>query len=173
VDSTADVEIYQANFDLICESIANLASTDDIIEMLEQEPLFEATGTCSHFGGPLDQGVAPDEGLAFVYDVMDAPWLFLPYQPEATTGLARRLNAQAVHYVACRWDYSVTPKPMLLQHKALVTATKTGISLLAYPSDWGPHEEKTGRAADLSPALMENLGITTDDEVTVIFPYEG
>jgi hypothetical protein len=75
-----------------------------------------------------------------------------------------------VHYVACRWDYDETPRDMLLTERALITATKTGISLLAYPADWGPHED-TGRVADISPGLMEDLGIDTDDEVQVIFPY--
>jgi hypothetical protein len=54
---------------------------------------------------------------------------------------------------------------------ALVSATKTGIAIKAFPADWGPHES-TGRIADLSPALMDALGIETDDEVTVIYPYE-
>jgi hypothetical protein len=53
---------------------------------------------------------------------------------------------------------------------ALVTATKTGIALTAFPSDWGPNEN-TGRIADLSPGLMTDLGIETDDEVTVVYPY--
>ena len=52
-----------------------------------------------------------------------------------------------------------------------VKATKTGIALEAYPADWGPNE-KTGRIADISPGLMEALGIETDDEVEVTFPYE-
>jgi hypothetical protein len=43
--------------------------------------------------------------------------------------------------------------------------------MLAYPADWGPHEN-TGRVADISPGLMQYLGIETDDEVEVIFPYE-
>jgi hypothetical protein len=41
---------------------------------------------------------------------------------------------------------------------------------LAFPADWGPHEEKTGRAADLSQALMRDLGLETDDIVEVIYP---
>jgi hypothetical protein len=87
--------------------------------------------------------------------------------------LARRLNSKAVGYVACRWDYAVTPKTMLAssENLALVRATKTGREALAFPADWGPHEEKTGRAADLSEFLMRSLGITTDDEVTVIYPW--
>ena len=47
------------------------------------------------------QGIIRKRGLAFIYDVMDAPYLFLPYQPEGTSGLARRLNP-FIHYIACR-----------------------------------------------------------------------
>ena len=36
-------------------------------------------------------------------------------------------------------------------------------------ADWGPHVD-TGRVADISPGLMEALGIETDDEVEVKFP---
>ena len=76
-------------------------------------------------------------------------------------------------YVACRWDYDVTPKTMLRDsgQMALVTNVETGVCRLAHPADWGPHEAETGRAADLSPALAESLGVTTDDEVTVVYPY--
>jgi hypothetical protein len=61
-------------------------------------------GKVSWFGGPDDTGVSPDEGLAFIYDVDDAPHLFLPQQPAGTTGLARRLDP-ARPYIACRWNY--------------------------------------------------------------------
>jgi len=127
-------------------------------------------GKVSWFGGPEDQGVSPSEGLAFIYDVDDAPHLFLPYQPSGTTGLARRLNPQQ-YYIACRWDYDQTPKPSLLEHLALVRSPKTGLEFLAYPADWGPNQN-TGRVADISPGLMEALGITTDDEVEVTYPYQ-
>jgi hypothetical protein len=127
-------------------------------------------GRVSWFGGPTDTGVAPDEGLAFIYEVETAPHLFLPFQPQGTSGLARRLNSKAVNYIACRWDYNATPPEMLLREIALVRAIKTGISLKAFPADWGPHAD-TGRLADISPCLMDNLGIQTDDEVEVIFPF--
>jgi hypothetical protein len=127
------------------------------------------TGTISWFGGPNDDGVSPSEGLAFIGNVMDKPELFLPYQPEGTTGLARRLN-ENVHYIAMRWDYDKTPRDMLLTDLALVRATKTGVALTAFPADWGPNVN-TGRIADLSLGLMADLGIQTDDEVEVIFPY--
>ena len=63
-------------------------------------------------------------------------------------------------YVACRWDYEITPKKMLANPniQALVRAKKTGREFLAWPADWGPHED-TDRAADISPGLMAALGI--------------
>lgn len=128
-------------------------------------------GKVSWFGGPNDKGVKPDEGLAFISKVEQAPQLFLPHQPPDTTGLARRLNPD-VFYLACRWNYKDTPREMLLANEALVKATKTGIALIAFPADWGPNE-KTGRVADISPGLMDALGIKTDDEVEVTFPYEA
>jgi len=129
-------------------------------------------GKVSWFGGPNDTGVAPDEGLAFIYDTSMAPHLFLPQQPPGTTGLARRLNPNT-KYIALRFDYDDYPKDMLLGEMALVTATKTGKQIKLQPADWGPHEEQTGRAADLSPALADSLGVGTDDDVTVIYPAGG
>ena len=37
-------------------------------------------------------GVSPSEELAFIHEMDQAPYLFLPYQPDGTSGLARRLN---------------------------------------------------------------------------------
>jgi hypothetical protein len=129
-------------------------------------------GKVSYFGGPADLGVSASEGLAFIFSVDAAPWLFLESQPAGTTGLARRLCPN-VPYIACRWDYDEYPKDMLasMDYLALVIAPQTGRQMLAYPADWGPHEN-TGRVADISPGLMQYLGIETDDEVEVIFPYE-
>lgn len=126
------------------------------------------TGKVSWFGGPDDEGVDPDEGLAFIYEVDDAPGLFLPEQPPDTTGLARRLDPEK-HYIACRWDYEETGKDELLDMRVVVYAPRTGRAFIARPADWGPHED-TGRIADISPGLLDALGIETDDEVEVIFP---
>jgi len=178
VDAKPDCDLYRKEFDIICEAIASGIAGDDVAPEPGPEPpagvLFHAEGTCSWFGGPDDMGVSASEGLAFIYDYDEAPYLFLPRQPSGTSGLARRLDP-SVFYIACRWDYDRTPKTMLRDSggMALVTAKKTGISRLAHPADWGPHEEQTGRAADLSPGLMENLDVTTDDEVEVIYPYEA
>jgi len=184
VDSEADCAVYRDKFDHICASIANViggssyetvppsAEGPPVPPLLEQA-LFTTTGKCSWFGGPNDlTGVSASEGLAFFSSVTNEnQHLFLPNQPANSTGLARRLNPW-VHYIACRWNYQTTPKAMLAacEDVALVRATKTGREMTAFPADWGPNE-KTGRVADLSESLMEDLGITTDDEVTVIFPY--
>jgi hypothetical protein len=168
VDSATDVEIYHSYFDQICQSIA-------VALKFEQSRVSSVRfdGPCSWFGGPDDEGVAPDEGLAFFYDYDDAPMLFLNAQPPGTTGLARRLDPDK-YYVACRWDYDVTPKDMLrnLDNLAVVFSPLTRKVALARPADWGPHSD-TGRAADISPGLMSFLGITTDDPVQVIYPVSA
>jgi hypothetical protein len=180
VNSKADVDIYHSKFDQICKAIATTIAGEELPSVPDRperpEPdddvLFRATGTSSTFGGPDDTGVSPSEGLAFIYDFDEAPHLFLPNQPSGTSGLARRLDP-GVFYLACRWDYDVTSKELLRDSglMAKVTAKKTGITRLCHPADWGPHEQETGRAADLSPALMESLGIGTDDIVEVVYPW--
>jgi N-acetylmuramoyl-L-alanine amidase len=163
VDSRPDSEIYDSQFEEICSAIAQTISGEP-----QPDGTFHTLGKASTFGGPDDTGVSPSEGLAFITSIDQAPYLFLPYQPEGTTGLARRLNPY-VHYIACRWDYSKTPKQSLIGKPATVKATKTGITLKAFPADWGPNEN-TGRVVDLSPSLMDDLGIQTNDEVEVTFP---
>lgn len=170
VDSTADAAIYDEDFDVICSAIASAISGTTVRTV---EPpstsLLKVKGKVSYFGGPDDMGVDADEGLAFLYDYDDAPYLFLDQQPPNTSGLARRLNVDRP-YVACRWDYDITPKTMLAQpYPALVRAPATAKQFLAWPADWGPHQD-TGRVADISPSLMDRLGITTDDQVEVIYP---
>jgi N-acetylmuramoyl-L-alanine amidase len=164
---------FHENFEDICDSLADVAGGDegeDIFEPPGGEALFHAIGACSEFGGPEDIGVSSDEGLALHFDITaDNQHLFLPYQPSGSSGLARRLNPY-VHYIACRWNYDVTPKSMLAGGVALVRVPSTGQELAAFPADWGPNEN-TGRVADLSPGLLADLGLETDDEVEVIFPH--
>lgn len=172
VDSQADCDIYADNFEAICEVLADELAGDAAETRAPKQ--FIAEGMVSWFGGPDDKtGVSPSEGLAFIYTTEDQPVLFLSYQPEGTTGLARRLNPEQP-YVACRWPYTSETKAqwreVLLHEMAMVYAPKSGKSIKCYPADWGPHEEKTGRAADISPSAMEYLEIDTDDDVVVTFP---
>lgn len=169
VDSEADVALYQQHFDSVVDAIVSALGGQAAAPSPAPEVLVDLTGKVSSFGGPLDTGVAPDEGLAFIYEPDQQPELFLPEQPPGTTGLARRLNP-AVSYVACRWDYDVTPREMLLEEMAWVGIPGSPRGVAAYPADWGPHVD-TGRVADISPGLMERLGVVTDDVVRVIFPF--
>lgn len=170
VDSEADCAIYDEQFEEICGALTNTLAGKPTEEVIRQ---FEVEGKVSHFGGPNDMGVSPSEDLAFIYTTADQPDLFLSYQPEGTSGLARRLNP-AEMYVACRWPYDSETKAewreILLKEMALVEAPKTGKFIKAYPADWGPHED-TKRVADISPGAMKRLGLTTDDEVRVTFPF--
>jgi N-acetylmuramoyl-L-alanine amidase len=165
-DSEKDAELYGKYYGPLCAAIAETLCPEGVEPPPAPEAL-EVSGKVSHFGGPKDMGVSPDEGLAFIQEVEEAPHLFLPYQPKGTTGLARRLNPN-VHYIACRWNYNSTPREMLLSEQALVKAPG-GVELTAFPADWGPHSD-TNRIADLSPGLMSDLKIETDDIVEVIFP---
>jgi len=181
-DNETDCVTYFDEFDNICEAIDRAICAvgdhdDGDVEPPGPTPeppegvLFYAEGTCSTFGGPDDTGVSPSEGLAFIFSVAEAPHLFLGFQPSGTTGLARRLDPTCF-YVACRFDYSVTSKETLRDsgQMVLVTNKQTGVCRLAHPADWGPHGD-TKRVADLSPGLAESLGVETDDEVTVVYPY--
>ena len=168
VDSKADADLYERAFDKITAAIASALSG----KTSTGEPAPPSTvaprviGKVSWFGGPDDDGVSSNEGLAFIYDVEDAPHLFLPYQPAGTSGLARRLNP-CVHYIACRWDYDKVSKSELLNRVATVRSLATGVTLKAFPADWGPHGN-TDRVADISPSLMTDLDLATDDEVEVV-----
>lgn len=172
-DSQADCDAYRENFREICRTIAATLGEYDADEPgptpePDDDVLVHVTGSCSWFGGPDDDGVSPSEGLAFLYEVSDAPDLFLPSQPPGTTGLARRLDPETF-YVATRWDYSITPKDMLRDQSKMALVRANDREELARPADWGPNEN-TGRVADISPGLMDALGIGTDDEVEVIYP---
>lgn len=124
------------------------------------------TGKCSTFGGPLDTGVGPHEGLALISSARQHPDLFLP---DNGLGLARRLNPDKF-YIACRWDYHQFPVSYLLE--TMVTVSANNKSIQAWPADWGPNA-RTGRIADLSPGLAHALGVGTGSTVSVNIPERG
>jgi len=166
VDSESDVANYKENFEEICEALGGLGSD-------EATPVahVKVSGKVSWFGGPDDTGVDADEGLAFIYEYDMAPQILLDEQPPGTTGLARRLDPNSP-YVAIRWDYDVTPKTMLQNPQLLAKVTNAdGDSVYAWPGDWGPHDS-TGRVADVSSGIMDRLQLSTDDTVTVEYPFE-
>jgi hypothetical protein len=122
------------------------------------------TGKMSTFGGPDDTGMTPQEGLALVHRYEDLPDYFLR-PPSDDEGLGRLLNPSK-YYLACPWNYSVAPKSILVKTTAKVTNPRNGKFAEAQPVDWGPHP-RTGRVADLSPGLADDLELETDDVCTV------
>jgi len=170
VDSTIDVECYQQSFEAICKALAEMVPDDAVAE-----DYVRAIGKCSWFGGPEDMGVSPSEGLALENEGVnpdDKPHLFLPDNPPGTTGTARQLNPES-NYLAMRWDYQQFPKTKLAgKNVARVFNPRTGKGVTAHPADWGPAAE-TGRCCDLSPGIMQRLGLQTDDEVEVIYPWQA
>lgn len=121
------------------------------------------SGKCSWFGGPADTGMHEEEPLAFIFQVEQASDLFLD---GATEALGRNLDPEE-YYIAMRWDYDEISKDELLRTVCLVRSPATGRSFWARPSDWGPHED-TDRICDISPGLMDALGVETDDELEII-----
>lgn len=167
VDAHADTTAYRTWFNEICAAIGDMLAQQQDLGEAGEVP-FHTVGAISWFGGPDDDGVAPDEGLAFISDVDQAPELFLPEQPPDTTGLARRLDSDNALYIAMRFDYDQWSKAELASGEInfLVRAPSTGKEVIARPADWGPASE-TGRVADGSLALLEQLGIETDDQVEI------
>lgn len=126
------------------------------------------SGKCSWFGGPDDTGMSESEPLAFIFNVSQAPDLFLDGAEEA---LGRNLDPDE-YYIAMRWDYDEISKDDLLDTICLVRNPASGRSFWARPADWGPagpeQDNDTGRICDISPGLMEALGAETDDDLEVI-----
>jgi len=132
------------------------------------------TGRMSTFGGPNDMGVSPSENLALVWNQATfnpVREYFLPQQPPGTSGYARRLDPKT-YYIACRWNYAVTPKDFLRGTMVEVTNPSNGKTAKAKPIDWGPNAS-LNRTADLSPGLADHLGLVTNDVCTVVLPHPG
>ena len=142
------------------------------------EIILLGTGKMSVFGGPADDGVGPNDGLALIGPSDLGLWwfssLFLPESPVGTMGLARRLNPRA-YYLAMRWDYGLYPKELLRNTVVKLTNPASALYVFARPVDFGPGDGSiidgqptpdTGRIADLSPGAATALGLQTDDLVT-------
>lgn len=135
--------------------------------------IFEVHGKMSTFGGPNDTGMRTIEGLALwssaAQMVQHGLGEYLVASPRFP-GLGRQLNPDKA-YLACRWDYRVTPVSFLQNAVAYVTDS-AGKVAAARPVDWGPHE-RTGRVADLSPGLAKLLDLDTNEICTVRIYEDG
>ena len=165
VDSQADVDIYYQNYDLICAAIAGAIAGEESEPGPTPEPpsdvLFAAEGTCSTFGGPNDTGVSPERRAGILLRIRGCP-VAVPGEAAAGHHGARAAHGSDRVLRGVPLGLRSSRRRTMLGHSgqmALVTNKKTGVCRLAHPADWGPHEAETGRAADLSPALAESLGV--------------
>lgn len=131
-------------------------------------------GKMSFFGGPADQGVGVNEGLALV-EVSEMPLypanMFLTPSEAGAPGLARRLNPKKP-YIACRWEELGLPIGKFRKHLQLadieVESVATGQKISGVRAvDAGPGI--LTRVCDLSP-IFQSLGLDTDNEVIVRIP---
>jgi hypothetical protein len=124
-------------------------------------------GSASWFGGPSDTGVSSSETGAITGEILRD--LNDPLSPSAST-LASRPGDY--YYVAMRWSYSPNGRSWWADALIVVRNPATGAEVVVRPVDWGPNIS-TGRIIDLSPQAMNDLGLTTDDDVWVAFAGPG
>jgi Uncharacterized protein conserved in bacteria (DUF2272) len=128
-------------------------------------------GKIATFGGPKDTGMQPNEGLAIIRDadIANVPGVEALFIDPGRGARGSNLANNQARYVACRWDYNVTPRQYLVATDVTVRNPLTGKSFAARPADWGP-ADWTGRVADLSDRLAIDLGLSTDDLCEIIVP---
>ena len=136
-------------------------------------------GKCSSFGGPDDETMANDSGLAF-YEPAEAdrrPDIFLPEDPawldKHPDWVAKHPNQRQptwarlrteFFYLAMRFDNS-TPRAVLQNTPFKIRSLKTDQWCCAFPVDRGPGIRD--RLVDLSEGVMDFLDLDTDDNVEV------
>ena len=129
-------------------------------------------GKMSHFGGKDDSTLGEDEPLAIVQNDNFELYkkFFMNEEKGGNFPHAKNLNPDTP-YIACRWDYRVTPRTELKKCMIMVTNPANGESRRAEAVDWGP-DATLDRVADLSPALESALGLATGQvcEVVITLP---
>ncbi len=125
------------------------------------------SGRVSWFGGPSDTGVGPSETVAISGEV--ARSLNSPLHPDAATLAA---HPERYYYVAMRFSYSPMGTSFWRSARLIIANPRTGVRVVVRPADWGPNTS-TGRVMDLSPQVIADLGLTTDDTAIVAFAQPG
>jgi hypothetical protein len=124
-------------------------------------------GRVSHFGGPNDTGVSSTETGAITGERLRS--LNVPLNPSAETLRAR---PEDFYYVAMRFDYTNVGRTFWRTARLLVVNPRTHAAVVVRPVDWGPNT-RTARIVDVSPQVMADLEIDTDDLVSVSFAGAG
>lgn len=125
-------------------------------------------GKMSHFGGKDDSTLADDEPLAIVQNDNFEFYkdFFVNQQKGGDFPHAKNLDP-ATPYIACRWDYRVTPRLRLKECIITVKNPANGQHENAVAVDWGPNAV-LDRVADLSPGLADKLGLKTGHVCEVV-----
>lgn len=121
------------------------------------------SGKVSWFGGPNDTGVSQNETGTLTGERLRS--LNNPLRP---TDAVLASNKASYYYIAMRWDYSPRGKAEWRNRRMVVVNPRTGARVVVRPVDWGPNVN-TGRVMDLSPQVMDDLGLTTDETALVAF----
>lgn len=132
-------------------------------EVRELEGRAFVAGTISSFGGPNDSGVSSSETGAISGERLRS--LNNPLNP-SDERLAS--SPEAYYYAAMRFDYAPNGRSWWAGARLLVIDPSSHAAVVVRPVDWGPNTS-TGRLIDLAPQVMEDLGLSTDDEVYVAF----
>ncbi|MCO5170914.1 MAG: SH3 domain-containing protein [Planctomycetes bacterium] len=119
-------------------------------------------GKVSWFGGPSDRGVTATETGTLTGERLRA---LNPVARPSAAQLAARPGDY--YYVAMRFDYA-PGKRAWAGKRLLVVNPRTGAAVVVRPVDWGPNT-RTRRILDLSPQVLRDLGLSTDDEAVVAF----
>jgi hypothetical protein len=123
-------------------------------------------GKISEFGGPDDNGMAWEEGLAFAEhaeaDLM--PDLFVERSKDLTQGTSKRLRCNDAYYIALNVPLH-WPRSILKQSRWKITSLASGLYVVAHLIDRGP--SAAGRLVDASKAILKAIVVKTDDDVEV------
>ncbi len=120
-------------------------------------------GKVSSFGGPGDNnGTMAITGIS-------SEWHNNPTRPSPEYAAA---NPAKYYYCAMRWDYTPNGRTWWRSQRLVVINPSNGRACVVAPVDWGPHT-RTGRTLDLSPYVMTQLGLATDDNAVVAFEQAG
>jgi len=124
-------------------------------------------GKVSWFGSPDDRSISPSGTGAITGERVRE--LNDPVDPSAATLAERPAD---YYWIAMRWSYSPRGVSFWRNARILLTNPETGASVVARPVDWGPHT-RTRRVVDLSPQVMNDLGLVTDQDVLIAFAAPG
>ena len=142
-------------------------STEPYGDRIISDGLPFVRGKVSWFGGPNDRSISPSGTGAITGEKVRL--LNDPVNPSAAVLAERPAD---YYWIAMRWSYSPNGRDFWRNARFILKNPHTGDSVVARAVDWGPHT-RTGRTVDLSPQVMSDLGLVTDQNVLVAFAAPG